>query len=398
MKVFIAEYSDITIVQSKKINDQKTMKSISWRLTKYIDVALLLMMFLIVSDLLADEDFRAVSLVSGLEHPWGMAFLPDGQMLITERSGQLKVLSVDQWQSNEIRGLPEISAKGQGGLLDVAIHPDFERNQWVYLSYAAKGEGGIGTEVGRGRLTGDRLEGWQTLFRLQPKSGARYHFGSRLVFDRDGNLYITLGDRGERMRSQRLDDHAGSVIRLTDDGSVPADNPFVAEAGAMPEIYSYGHRNIQGAALHPETGQLWIHEHGPQGGDELNLIKPGVNYGWPVITYGAEYGSGESIGEGTHKPGMEQPLHYWVPSIAPSGMTFYTGNRFPDWRGNLFIGSLKFQLLVRLELKGQTVKRETRMLKGDYGRIRDVENGPDGYLYLLTDAPNGQLIRLEPVN
>ncbi|MET0047065.1 MAG: PQQ-dependent sugar dehydrogenase [Sedimenticola sp.] len=343
-------------------------------------------------------EFRVVPLVKGLEHPWGMAFLPDGRILVTERPGQLRLIDNNRLLPEPVGGLPEIAARGQGGLLDVALHPDYEDNGWVYLAYSAPGDGGIGTEVGRGRLQGNRLVEWQRLFRLLPKSGTGYHFGSRLVFDRAGYLYITLGDRGERKRAQQLDDHAGSIIRLHDDGRVPVDNPFVKSNDARPEIYSYGHRNPQGAILHPQSGRLWIHEHGPQGGDEINVIAPAINYGWPVISYGAEYGIGIPVGEGTHKPGMAQPIYYWDPSIAPSGMMFYTGDRFPQWKDNLFVGSLKFQLLVRLEVEGEKVLQEERLLKGELGRIRDVRNGPDGYIYLLTDSPNGQLVRLEPAD
>ncbi len=325
-----------------------------------------------------------------------MAFLPDGRILVTERAGRLRVIENGKLNPEPVAGLPEIKQHGQGGLLDVALHPDYENNGWVYLSYAGRDDFGIGTEVARAKLEGDRLTNWQKLFSMDPKGTGGRHFGSRLVFDRDGYLFITLGDRGERYRSQDLDDHAGSVIRLNDDGSVPADNPFVGDATVRPEIYSYGHRNIQGAALHPDTGLLWTHEHGPQGGDEINIPRAKRNYGWPVITYGKEYVTGFDIGEGTHKDGMEQPLYYWVPSIAPSGMAFYTGDRIPQWRGNLFVGSLKFQLLVRLEVDGELIVKEHRLLQKKLGRIRDVRNGPDGYLYLLTDEDNGKLIRLEP--
>jgi glucose/arabinose dehydrogenase len=292
--------------------------------------------------------------------------------------------------------LPEIAAHGQGGLLDVALHPDFAGNGLVYLSYAAQDVEGYGTEVVRGRLDGNVLRDTEVIFRAEPKSGGGRHFGSRLVFHGDGRLFITLGDRGERNRAQDLGDHAGSVVRLADDGGVPADNPFAGRAGARGEIFSLGNRNVQGAALHPETGELWAHEHGPQGGDELNVIRAGINYGWPVITYGVEYGIGTAIGEGTSKQGMAQPLHYWVPSIAPSGMAFYTADRFPAWRGNLFVGSLKFRQLVRLVLEGEQVVHEERMLDDVLGRIRDVRQGPDGLLYLLTDAPDGVLARIEP--
>ena len=344
-----------------------------------------------------DHAFRVVKIVDGLEHPWGLAFLPDGRMLVTERAGRLRTIGKNgRLDPQPVSGLPPITVSGQGGLLDVALHPRFADNALVYLSYTARGEGGVGTEVVRGRLSGDRLENVQVIFRQHPKGTTGRHFGSRLVFDREGYLYITLGDRGEQQRAQKPDDHAGSVIRLHDDGRVPQDNPFVGKPGWKPEKYTLGNRNMQGAALHPQTGALWTHEHGPQGGDEVNVIRAGANYGWPVITYGVEYGIGTKIGEGTHKPGMAQPLHYWVPSIAPSGMAFYTGDKFPRWKGDLFVGALRDQMLVRLRLDETKVVKEERMLKDVLGRIRDVRNGPDGYLYLLTDSANGVLARLEP--
>jgi glucose/arabinose dehydrogenase len=340
-----------------------------------------------------------VKVIEGLEYPWGLAFLPDGRMLVTERPGRLRIVGKDgKLDPQPVAALPAIAAHGQGGLLDVALHPRFLQNGLVYLSYAARGDGGVGTEVARGRLSGYRLENVEVIFRQQPKGSTGRHFGSRLVFDREGYLYVTLGDRGEMERAQKADDHAGSVIRLYDDGRVPADNPFVGRSGWKPEKYTLGNRNMQGAALHPRTGMLWTHEHGPQGGDEVNVIRPGVNYGWPVITYGVNYGIGTKIGEGTQKAGMAQPLHYWVPSIAPSGMAFYTGDRFPGWRGNLFVGALRDQMLVRLTLDGEKVVSEERMLKNVLGRIRDVRNGPDGCLYLLTDESNGVLARIEPTN
>ncbi|MBS3936498.1 MAG: PQQ-dependent sugar dehydrogenase, partial [Sulfuritalea sp.] len=295
-----------------------------------------------------------------------------------------------------IGGLPPVAAIGQGGLLDVVLHPDYPRNGWLYLSFVAQGEGGYGTEVLRARLRDHRLTEVRIIFRMQPKTRSSLHFGSRLAFDRRGFLYITLGDRGDKDRAQRLDDHAGSVIRLHDDGRVPHDNPFLATPGARPEKWTLGNRNIQGAALHPVTGELWTHEHGPQGGDEINVMRAGQNYGWPVITYGRNYVIGTRIGEGTHKPGMAQPLHHWTPSIAPSGMSFYTGDRFPRWQGNLFVGALREQMLVRLELDGERIGRQEILLKAVVGRIRDVRAGPDGYLYLLTDSPEGELLRLEP--
>ena len=345
----------------------------------------------------AEHTFRIVKIVEGLEHPWSLAFLPDGRMLITERPGRLRVMQEGKLLPQPVSGLPQVAAVGQGGLLDVAAHPRFGENGFIYLSYVARGDGGVGTEVARARLSGDRLEDVKVIFRQLPKSGGGRHFGSRLVFDRQGYLYITLGDRGEMGRAQKSDDHAGSVIRLHDDGRVPADNPFAGKPGWRPEKYTLGNRNMQGAALHPQTGRLWTHEHGPQGGDEVNVMRAGANYGWPVITYGVNYGLGTRIGEGSHKPGMEQPLHYWVPSIAPSGMAFYTGDKFPRWRGDLFIGALRDELLVRLKLDGEKVVQEERLLKGALGRIRDVRSGPDGFLYLLNDEPRGVLARLEPV-
>ena len=345
------------------------------------------------------QRFRVQTLTEGLEHPWSVAFLPDGRFLVTERPGRLRMVEADGTLiERPIDGLPPIQRHGQGGLLDVVLHPQFADNGWVYLSFAEAGPGGVGTAVARGRLEGRTLRDTEVLFRLQPKSNAGVHFGSRLVFDRDGHLFITLGDRGERMRAQDLTDHAGSVIRLNDDGSIPADNPFVDRGDARPEIYSFGHRNIQGATLHPKSGRLWTHEHGPQGGDEINLPQPGVNYGWPVITYGVNYGIGTKIGEGTEKPGMAQPLYYWVPSIAPSGMAFYFGDRFPAWHGNLFVGSLKFRLLVRLVIENDRVVHEERLLEDELGRIRDVRSGPDGLIYLLTDEDDGRLVRLIPAS
>jgi glucose/arabinose dehydrogenase len=345
-----------------------------------------------------EHALRAVTVVGGLANPWSVAFLPDGRLLITERPGRLRLVGRDgNLEPRPLDGLPaNVAEHGQGGLLDVALHPKFAETGWIYLAYAARDGSGVGTEVARARLAGDRLTEVQTIFRMQPKSGGGRHFGARLVFDRAGYLFVTLGDRGDQDRAQRLDDHAGKIVRLHDDGRVPADNPFAQRAGAKPEIFSLGNRNVQGAALHPRTGALWAHEHGPQGGDEVNVIRAGVNYGWPVITYGVNYGIGTKIGEGTAKPGMAQPLHYWVPSIAPSGMAFYDADRFPRWKGDLFVGALRDRMLVRLRLDGEKVVKEERMLQGTFGRIRDVRAGPDGFLYLLTDEPDGKLIRLEP--
>jgi glucose/arabinose dehydrogenase len=342
-----------------------------------------------------EHAFRVVKLFQGLDHPWSLAFLPDGRMLVTERVGRLNLLTADFKRSN-VEGVPRVAASGQGGLLEVALHPRFSENAVVYLSYSGPGDGGASTELLRARLNGTRLEDAKVIFRQEPKTGGGLHFGGRIVFDRAGFLYLTLGERGQMARAQLGENHHGSVIRLHDDGRAPADNPFVNKPGWKPEKFDLGHRNMQGAAFHPQTGMLWTHEHGPQGGDEINIIRPGTNYGWPVITYGANYVTGTRIGEGTSKPGMAQPLHYWVPSIAPSGMAFYTGEQFLKWKGNLFVGALRDQMLVRLVLDGEKVAKEERLLKGVLGRIRDVRNGPDGFIYLLTDESNGVMVRLEP--
>jgi aldose sugar dehydrogenase len=296
--------------------------------------------------------------------------------------------------------VPKVDARGQGGLLDVALDPKFADNALVYLSYSEPGEGDErgrnGTAVARGRLDGDRLADVQVVFRQKPKIASTSHFGSRLVFAPDGRLFVTLGERfSERNEAQNLGNHLGKVVRIESDGRAPADNPFAKTPGAAPEIWSYGHRNVQGAALHPASGQLWTSEHGPQGGDEVNVDEAGKNYGWPVITYGREYVTGAKIGEGEQKAGMEQPVTYWVPSIGPSGMAFLTGERYPGWQGSLFVGALRSQALVRLALDGRKVAREERLLTTFFERIRDVRQGPDGWLYLLTDNEDGRVVRLE---
>jgi glucose/arabinose dehydrogenase len=347
---------------------------------------------------------RLVTVTEGLERPWALAFLPDGRMLVTERPGRLRVVDGDgKLDPNPVDGLPRVDAHGQGGLLDVVLHPKYGENGWIYWTYVQRDDSGNnGTEVARGRLAGGpgawRMSDVQVLFRMAPKSGAGFHFGSRLVFDRDGLLYVTLGDRGEMARAQKLDDHAGKILRLTDDGKPAPGNPFTGNAKAKPEIYALGNRNVQGAALHPKTGLLWANEHGPQGGDELNVIKAGVNYGWPVITYGVNYVTGTKIGEGTEKSGMAQPVKYWVPSPALSGMAFYDGDKFPRWRGDALIGALRGQSLIRVRLDGEKFVADEFMLQGALPRVRDVRVGPDGYVYLLTDLPNGGILRLEPAN
>jgi len=341
--------------------------------------------------------FRVVTLTTGLAHPWSVAFLPDGRMLVTEREGRLRLIGTDlKLHPQAIEGLPAVVAQGQGGLFDVVLHPDYSRNGWIYWAYNAPGPGGWGTALARGQLQGLRMTNVRVLFSMSPKTRGGQHFGGRIVFDRQGMVYLTLGDRGEKDRAQALDDHAGSVIRLHDDGRVPQDNPYVGRPGARPEKWTMGNRNIQGAAMHPQTGVLWAHEHGPQGGDELNLMRAGRNYGWPVVTHGVNYGSGTRIGEGQSKAGMEQPLYVWTPSIAPSGMSFVAGDRFPNWRGDLLMGALRGQMLLRLVLDGDKVVREERLLQGQAGRLRDVRVGPDGLVYLLNDDAEGALLRLEP--
>ena len=343
------------------------------------------------------HEVRVVTVAKGLSHPWGLAFLPDGRMLVTERPGRMRIVAMDGRVSPPLAGVPEVYARGQGGLLDVALHPDFARNRLVYFSYAEPGPGGAGTAAAMARLSDDgaRLENLKVVFRQQPKSEGGNHFGSRLVFARDGRLFITIGERYQMELAQDISVNRGQVIRIEADGRIPADNPFVNRNGARPEIWSYGHRNPQGAALHPQTGKLWTVEHGPAGGDEVNIPLPGRNYGWPVIGYGNHY-NGRPIGVGTHKEGMEQAVYYWNPAIAPSGMDFYTGDKFPGWRGNMLIAVLKEQMLVRLELSGEKVVREERMLRGIGDRLRHVRTGPDGYVYLLTDESDGRILRLEP--
>jgi glucose/arabinose dehydrogenase len=350
-----------------------------------------------------------VNVAEGLVNPWSIAFLPDGDLLITERPGRLRVVRNGVLQPEPIAGVPEVRARGQGGLLEVALHPDFASNRLVYLAFSKpNADGGEGTTaVVRGRLENDRLSDVQEIFEARAWSSGGNHFGSRLAFDGRGYLFITVGDRGVRPDlatasshpAQDLTNHQGTVIRLHDDGRVPADNPFVGRSDALPEIWSYGHRNLQGLSFHPETGDLWETEHGPQGGDELNLIQPGRNYGWPVIGFGVNYG-GDVIHRSTSQQGLEQPVHHWVPSIATSGLLFYTGDQFPAWRGNLFVGGLGGQQLARLTLDGQRVASEETLMEG-VGRIRDIRQGPDGFIYLALDDRRGgetAVVRLEPTS
>lgn len=331
----------------------------------------------------------------GLDMPWGLAFLPDGRYLVTERGGTLRIVARDGAIGKPIDGVPVVHAQGQGGLLDVVLDPQFADNRTIFLSYAGKGRNGAQTTVMRAVLGDGELSDRKVIFRQEPGLDNGFHFGSRLVFGRDGLLYVTLGERNTlRDLAQDTSNTIGKVVRITRDGDIPEDNPFRGQGRADPAVFSYGHRNPQGAALNPETGVLWLHEHGPMGGDEINVIQPGRNYGWPVVTYGREY-SGGRIGEGSEKEGMEPPLYHWVPSIAPSGMAFLTAPEAGPWRGNLFVGSLKFGMLVRLEIRDGRVTHEERLLEGMGDRVRDVRAGPDGALYLLTES-EGRILRLAP--
>lgn len=339
-------------------------------------------------------------IAAGLDHPWSIAFLPDARMLVTERPGRMRVVTTDGRVSAPIAGLPDVDARGQGGLLDVTLSPDFSRDRLIYWSYAEpRGDATNGTSVARGRLSDDlaRVDDVQVIFRQQPAWRSTGHFGSRLVFDRAGHLFITLGERqlpAPRQLAQDLATDLGKVVRINADGSIPSDNPFVGRANARPEIWSYGHRNVQGADLNPATGELWTIEHGPQGGDELNIPRAGRNYGWPVITYGEDY-SGRPEGEGIAvRAGMEQPIYYWDPVIAPGDMDFYRGDLFP-WRGDILIAALRGEALVRLRIAGERVVGEERVLEGQ-GRLRDVAEAADGALWVITDATNGRLLRLTP--
>ncbi|HEU4515761.1 MAG TPA: PQQ-dependent sugar dehydrogenase [Steroidobacteraceae bacterium] len=339
---------------------------------------------------------EVTSVAKGLEHPWALAFLPDGRMLVTERPGRLRYVTREGAVSEPVAGVPKVDAEGQGGLLDVVLDPGFATNATIYLSYAEPAQDGTnGTAVARARLDGGSLADVTVIFRQQPKFRSNHHFGSRLVFARDGNLFVTTGERNsQRDKAQDLGTHIGKVIRIKPDGGVPDGNPFAGRQGALPEVWSYGHRNLQGAVLHPQTGELWTHEHGPRGGDEINIARAGRNYGWPVITYGREY-SGPAIGEGTAKDGMEQPAHYWVPSIAPSGMAFHDGKGVAAWKGQLFVGALAAAQLVRLEVSADgKVGHEERIAIGR--RVRDVREGPDGALYLVTDEDAGEILRVVP--
>lgn len=352
------------------------------------------------------HDYRVVTVASGFVNPWSMAFLPTGDLLVTERAGRLRVVRGGKLLPTPVAGVPEVWARGQGGLLDVVAHPSFATNKFIYLSYSKPIDGGAATTaVIRAKLEDDKLTDIKEVF-LADTKGAPGHFGSRLAFDKQGFLFITVGDRQappsgnlEAHPAQDVSNHQGTINRIHDDGRVPTDNPFVDKAGAKPEIWSFGHRNPQGLLVHPVTGDVWATEHGPQGGDELNLIKRGANYGWPVIGFGVNYGSGAAIHGATRKAGMEQPVNVWVPSIAVSGMLIYTGEKFPDWKGSLFVGGMGGEQLVRLTLNGQAAEVSDILVRKQ-GRIRDVRQGPDGFIYLAIDDSQSKptaVVRLEPV-
>ena len=339
--------------------------------------------------------FRLTPVAQNLEHPWGIAFLPDGVILVTERPGRLRLIQEGRLQAEPVRGLPPVAATGQGGLLDVALHPQFATNALLYLCHSAEVPGGNTTRITRARLAGGGLADARTIFEMQAPDRGGHHFGCRVGFGSDGMLYATLGERNERNRAQDLGDHGGKIIRLHEDGRIPADNPFVGRPGARAEIYSWGHRNPQGMARHPITGQLWISEHGPLGGDEVNVIQRGGNFGWPVVTHGREYWGG-TISSERSRPGLVDTVHVWPRTVAPAGMAFYTGTEFPRWQGSLFVGGLLDRAVMRLELAGERVVREERLLADFRQRIRHVAQSPDGRLHILTDASSGGVYRLGP--
>lgn len=344
------------------------------------------------------SDHQAYSIdtvARGLDVPWGIAFLPNGDMLVTERSGQLFLFSGGILKSM-ITGVPEVMAKGQGGLLDIVLHPDYKNNGWIYISYSQKAtdENGGNTAIFRSKLKGNQLTEHQEIFKAMPNTNSGVHFGCRMVFDDEGYLFFTIGERGEKSNAQKLTNHCGKVHRIFDDGRIPPDNPFVNQQGAMPTIYSYGHRNPQGIDIHPVTRQIWVNEHGPRGGDEINIVSKGKNYGWPEITFGINY-DGTVITKETAKPGMEQPVFQWTPSIGPSSMKFVTGDRYPGWKGDLLNGSLSFKYLERVHLEGGRVTEQEKLLE-NAGRVRHVVIGPDGYIYVAIESP-GTVVKLVPV-
>ncbi len=341
-----------------------------------------------------NNSYKTEILAEGLVNPWGMAFLPDGRILIAERPGRLRVFENGKLLDEPVSGLPPVWANGQGGLLDVVLHPDYEENGWVYLGYARPVErGGGNTAISRVRMQGNAIVEEELLFHGQPFTTAGHHFGTRILFDENNDMFFTIGDRGVMNNSQMLSNHNGKMLRLHDDGRVPDDNPFVGRRNAMPEIWNYGHRNIQGMAWHPETGELWTHEHGPRGGDEINIEKPGENYGWPEATFGINY-NGTTISQHTSLPGMKDPIHQWTPSIAPCGMAFVTSDRYPEWKNNLLVGALAGQHIQRMVFDGNTLVHSEKLFEG-MARFRDIRQGPDGFIYVLSEGP-GLFFRIVP--
>ncbi|MFW5759217.1 MAG: PQQ-dependent sugar dehydrogenase [Bacteroidota bacterium] len=343
--------------------------------------------------LTSDLSFSIDTLATGLQNPWGMAFLPDSRILIAERPGRLRIWQNGVLQEEPVSGLPEIWAHGQGGLMEVVLHPEYEKNQWIYLGYSSPGPGGGNTAISRARLQGNRLVDVENLFQGKPNTSSGAHFGCRIVFDDENHLYFTIGDRGQKDNAQDLSNNNGKVNRINDDGTIPDDNPFVDEPGARPEIWTYGHRNIQGMIVHPETGEIWTHEHGPKGGDEINIEKKGENYGWPLATFGRNY-SGTIISRDTTLPGMVDPVLHWTPSIAPCGLEIVTSDKYPQWKGDLLVGALAGQHIQRVQLDGKNVEGTEKIMEG-FERFRDVRQGPDGFIYVLTESP-GMFIKLVP--
>ena len=339
--------------------------------------------------------FRVDTLAVGLKNPWGMAFLPNGDLLVTERPGSIRVIRDDKLLSEKITGVPEVFAVGQGGMFEIKLHPDYENNGWLYITYAAVNGTGGNTAIMRAKLDGFNLIEKEKIFQAVPNRTGGRHFGGHMEFDNKGYLYVSVGERGHRPSAQTLSNHSGKILRLNDDGSVPSDNPFVSENDVKPEIFAYGNRNPQGMVVHPTTGEIWTHEHGPMGGDEINIVQPGANYGWPEVTYGLNY-DGTIITDVTTREDVADPLHYWTPSIAPCGMEFVTSDQFFPWNGNLLVGSLKFRYIARLELDGEKVVKEEKLVE-DLGRVRSILQGPDGLIYVSVESP-GMVLRFVPNN
>lgn len=340
-------------------------------------------------------NYKIDTIATGLNNPWGLTFLPNKDLLVTERDGEIRIIRDDKLLAQKISGVPEVYNKGQGGLFEIQLHPDFESNGWLYISYASPGKGGGNTAIMKAKLGGFNLINKEVIFQAEPYVSGGNHFGGRMEFDKEGFLYFSVGERGNKKNAQTLKNHSGKILRIHDDGGIPQDNPFVNTSGAKSEIFTYGNRNPQGMAIHPTSGEIWTHEHGPKGGDEINIIKEGLNYGWPEVTYGKNY-SGTTITKYTTKEGMADPLHYWDPSIAPCGMSFVSGDLYKNWKGNLLVGSLKFQYVARLELDGEKVIHEEKIAE-NIGRIRAITQRPDGYIYISTESP-GMVVRIVPQN